>query len=397
MDALTRGIPSTRGSLLFKDFVPNEDSITVSRARGDGAIVIGKTNTPEFGLGSQTFNPVYGVTRNAWNDQLAAGGSSGGAASALALNMLPVNDGSDMMGSLRNPAAFNGIYGFRPSAGRVPQGPLPDVFVQQLGVDGPMGRNPQDCARLLATQAGYHARAPLSLPGDGNEFIALSTYEPNDSKPLAGKRIGWLGDMNAYLPMEPGVLDRCHLALKQLESLGASIEATTLGFEPAELWRSWLVLRAGLQGGNLGPMIKDPARKKLVKDAVVWEAQSAAESTAADFFQASAARSRFYMAMLKQFEQWDYLALPTAQVFPFDAELDWPRTVNGKTMDTYHRWMEVVLPATMAGLPAVSPPVRPSRNDGQATDMAGLQLIGPPRDDTAVLRASIDFYTSTST
>lgn len=390
--SLASGLPATRGSLLFKDFVPDTDSITVARARADGAIVIGKTNTPEFGLGSQTFNPVYGATRNAWNEALTAGGSSGGGATALALNMLPVNDGSDMMGSLRNPAAFNGIYGFRPSWGRVPQGPVPDLFVQQLGVDGPMGRNPRDCARLLGTQAGYDARSPLSLTGDGSEFAALAGYQPPNSQPLAGKRIGWLGDLDGYLAMQPGVLDRCQLALNTLQGLGATVEPTEPGFAPAKLWESWLVLRAGIQGGNLGALIKDPERRKLVKDAVIWEAECASSATAADFFQASVVRSQFYLAMLRQFEQWDFLALPSAQVFPFDVNTDWPREINGRTMDTYHRWMEVVLPATMGGLPAVSLPVPASTNNGHATDMTGVQLIGAPRADAPVLQAAIDYF-----
>ncbi len=394
--ALTKGIRTTRGSTLFVDLVPAEDSLIVERAREAGAIIIGKTNTPEFGLGSHTYNPVYGATGNACNEKLSAGGSSGGGAVALALNLLPVADGSDMMGSLRNPAAFNGIYGFRPSAGRVPLVPGVDQFVQQLGIEGPMARTPQNCARLLATQAGYSVRAPLSLAGDGSEFLPLADYQPKNSKPLAGKRIGWMGDFNGYLPMQDGVLDRCAVALKQLESLGAIVEPVAPNFDPAVLWQTWLVLRSGLQGGTLGPLIEDPAKRAVVKEAVVWEAQNARESSSADFFQASAARTSFYLSVVEMFDSFDFLMLPTAQVFPFDVALDWPKEIGDKKMDTYHRWMEVVLTPTMSGLPAMNLPVAASVNDGKATDMTGVQLIGKPQGDVAVLQASIDFHIGTS-
>jgi amidase len=394
--ALTRGITTTRGSSLFKNFVPDEDTLIVERARNEGAIIIGKTNTPEFGLGSHTYNAVYGATGNACNETLSAGGSSGGAAVALALNMLPVADGSDMMGSLRNPAAFNGVYGFRPSAGRVPLAPGIDQFVQQLGIEGPMARTPQNCARLLATQAGYSIRAPLSLAGDGSEFLPLADYQPKKSKPLSGVRIGWLGDLEGYLPMQEGVMERCTIAVGQLESLGASVEPVAPNFDPAVLWHTWLVMRSGLQGGTLGPLIEDPEKRAMVKEAVVWEAKNAKESSSADFFQASVNRTNFYLSVVAMFDDFDFLLLPTAQVFPFDVNIEWPQDINGKKMDTYHRWMEVVLTPTMSGLPAMNLPVAASSNDGNATDMTGVQLIGKPQDDVAALRASIDFHTACS-
>ncbi len=168
--AATSGIPTTLGSPLFAGQVPEHDAIVVERVKSSGAIVIGKTNVPEFGLGSQTYNPLFGTTRNAYDPARIAGGSSGGAAVALALRMLPVADGSDMMGSLRNPAAYNNVYGFRPSQGRVPHGPQAELFVQQLATEGPMGRSVADLARLLATQAGYDPRCPLSLRDDPRRF-----------------------------------------------------------------------------------------------------------------------------------------------------------------------------------------------------------------------------------
>ncbi len=188
--AATAGLRTTMGSPLFAEQIPQHDAICVARVRDCGAIIIGKTNVPEFGLGSQTYNSVFGTTTNAYNPTLIAGGSSGGAAVALALRMLPVADGSDMMGSLRNPAAFNNVFGFRPSQGRVPHGPAPEVFVQQLATEGPMGRSVTDVARLLGTQAGYDPRVPLSLTQSPDVFADTLVQDFSDV------RLGWLGDYN---------------------------------------------------------------------------------------------------------------------------------------------------------------------------------------------------------
>ncbi len=216
--AATAGIPSTQGSPLLKDFVPSEDSAMVARIRRAGAIVIGKTNVPEFGLGSHSFNEVFGTTANAYDTTKTAGGSSGGAAVALALRMLPVADGSDFMGSLRNPAGWNNIFGMRPSQGRVPGVPANDVYVSQMPTDGPMGRHVADLALLLSTQAGPDPRAPLSLTSDPSIFT-------NDlSVDVSGQRVGWLGNLNGYLPTEVGVLDACQAGLGRLQQLGCVVD-----------------------------------------------------------------------------------------------------------------------------------------------------------------------------
>jgi amidase len=193
--ANVQGMRTTLGSPLMKDFVASEDGLMAQRMKAAGAIIIGKTNTPEFGLGSHTFNEVFGATRNAWNPNKSAGGSSGGAAVALAQRLLPVADGSDFMGSLRNPAGWNHVFGLRPSQGRVPMSPAQDVFIAQLGTEGPMGRHVRDVAMLLSTQAGAHPASPLSLAQDPALFAGSL-----DSAP-AGQRIGWLGDLQGYLPM----------------------------------------------------------------------------------------------------------------------------------------------------------------------------------------------------
>src|SRR5690348_5306153 len=212
-----KGIRSTSGSPILKDFIPNADSVMVERLRKAGAIIIGKTNTPEFGLGSHTYNPVYGATRNAYDQSRSAGGSSGGAAVSLALRMLPVADGSDYGGSLRNPAGWNNVFGFRTSFGVVPIAG-PDVWLPSMGVTGPMARTVADLAILLSVQAGYDTRAPLSVTEDGRHFLGPLAAN------MKGKRIAWLGDLKGWAPHEAGVLDTCRAALKPFESLGCVVE-----------------------------------------------------------------------------------------------------------------------------------------------------------------------------
>src|SRR6516225_5886337 len=217
--APVKGIKTTLGSPILKDFVPAADSIMVERLRKAGAIFIGKTNTPEFGLGSHTYNPVYGVTRNAYDQSRSAGGSSGGAAVSLALRMLPVADGSDYGGSLRNPAGWNNVVGFRTSIGRVPNDAR-DIWLPSIGVTGPMARNISDLSLLLPVQAGYDARAPLSMEGNGGVF------QTSLEATFKGKRIAWAGDFKGYTPCEPGVLDVCKSALKVFENIGCVVDET---------------------------------------------------------------------------------------------------------------------------------------------------------------------------
>ena len=245
-----RGIRMTMGSPILKDFVPPADSVMVERLRKAGAIFIGKTNTPEFGLGSHTYNPVYGATCNAYDQSRSAGGSSGGAAAALALRMLPIADGSDHAGSLRNPAGWNNLFGFRTSFGRVPADGR-DAWLPSMGVLGPMARNVPDLAMLLSVQAGYDARVPLSVSDDGSVFAGPLDID------LRGKRIAWVGDFNGYVPYEPGVLDICKRALKTFEQLGCVVEEVLPDFPIDTVWRAWLRLRAWQNGGTLLPYYQD--------------------------------------------------------------------------------------------------------------------------------------------
>jgi amidase len=372
----TRGIRTTHGSPLFSDLVPDKDAVSVERIRRAGAIIIGKTNVPEFGLGSQTYNSVFGTTRNAYALDRTAGGSSGGAAVALALRMLPVADGSDTGGSLRNPAAFNNVLGFRPSLGRVPRDSQDEVFVQQLATTGPMARTVADLARLLSVMAGYDQRAPLSLDEDPILF------EQPLERDLTGVRLAWLGDWGGYLPMEDGVLDCCRAALPAFESFGCTIEEALPAFDPAALWQAWLVLRPWLALGSLGALYADPSKRAQMKPEAQWEVENGLRLSAEDVLRASEVRSAWYAAVLQLFDRFDALLLPSAQVFPFDAKEAWPRQIGDRQMDTYHRWMEVVIGATMAGLPAISVPA----GFGSTGLPMGLQLIGRPRGDLAVLQ-----------
>lgn len=373
--ALTKGLTTTFGSPIFAGFVPDEDDIFVERLRAAGAIVIGKTNVPEFGFGSQTYNPVFGVTRNGLDRTLTAGGSSGGAAAALALDMLPLADGSDMGGSLRNPAGWNGVWGFRPSQGRVPSASSLDLFMSQMGVEGPMGRNVRDMALLLDVMAGYDPRAPLSLDGGGDFLRGLDA-------PQAPWRIGWLGNVGGHLPMEPGVLALCEAALRRAEAAGIVVEETSLGFDAEALWQAFVTLRQATSGAALKPLYDDPRKQAQLKPEALWEIEGALRLTAPDIRRATEIRTAWYGAALALFRRYDALALPTAQVFAFDAALHWPREIAGRSMDSYHRWMEVSAYATMAGLPAAAVPVG---RDASGRSM-GLQLIGRPRADGDTLR-----------
>jgi len=373
-----QGFRTSHGSPLTPLTPASKDSLMAARMRAAGCIMIGKTNTPEFGLGSHTFNEVFGATRNAWDPSKTAGGSSGGAAVALAQRMLPVADGSDFMGSLRNPAGWNHVFGMRPSQGRVPRPSLPDVFIAQLGTEGPMARSVSDMAMLLSTQAGYDARAPLSIQESGAAFAQSLDASMN------GKRVGWLGNLNGYLPMESGVLEVCQDALKVLETTGCSVDTTLLGMQPEEIWDAWLVWRKALAGASTGAYAHLPNWREKVKPEAQWEYDQSLDLTGTQLMKASAARTRYYQSMIDLFESFDVLAIPAAQVWPFDIKERWPQNIAGRSMDTYHRWMEVVIYPTFAGLPAISVP---AGFNAQGLPM-GLQLIGKPKGDFELLQVA---------
>ena len=373
--AAVRGLPQAKGSPILRDFAPEADSIFVERLRAAGAIFIGKTNTPEFGLGSQTYNPVYGATRNAYDPHLTAGGSSGGAAVALALRFLPLADGSDYGGSLRNPAGWNNVFGLRPSFGRVP-GEGTEAWLPSMAVNGPMARSVADLAVLLSIMAGFDPREPLSLAEDGAVFRG-----PLDAD-LEGRRIAWAGDWGGALPFEPGILETVRAALGVFEALGCAVEDARPDFPFEDLWRAWLDIRSWQVGFNLLPHWRDPAQRALLKPEAVWEVERGLALRAFDLSAASQARTAFTAAMRRFLGRYDALVLPSAQVHPFAVETPWPREIAGRAMTTYHEWMACAVPGTMSGGAVLAAPAGFAPNGLPV----GLQLIGPPRGELALLR-----------
>ena len=371
------GFPTTYGSSLLRDAVAPRDGILAARMKAAGCIVIGKTNMPEFGLGSHTFNALFGVTPNAWDTPVSAGGSSGGAAVALAQRLLPVADGSDFMGSLRNPAGWNHVLGMRPSQGRVPMGPGPDVWLDQLGTEGPMARSVRDLGRLLATQAGYDPRVPLSIRAPLNW--------PQPARPLRGLRVGWLGHWQGHLAIEPGILPVCEAALSRMAREGAEVTPISLDLSPERVWECWLTWRRALVGPRVAALMHLPDARAHIKPEALWEYEHALSLSAQDFTRASQTRTALYQHLLRCFESLDVLALPVAQVWPFAVSQRWPSHIGERTMDTYHRWMECTIYATLAGLPAISVPA--GFHSSHPWPM-GLQLIGPPQGDAELLQVA---------
>lgn len=374
--ALTRGITTTLGSAALANNIPTKDSLIVERIKAAGAIIIGKTNTPEFGLGSQTYNTVFGTTANAWDHRLTAGGSSGGTASALAMCMLPVADGSDMMGSLRNPAAFNNIYGFRPSQGRVPLSETSELYFNQMATEGPMGRSVEDVAYLLSTLAGRDDRAPLSLAGDGSEFTGSLDSD------CRGLKIGWLGDLRGYLPTEEGILSLCTQAVARFEKLGCHITTAELDIDNESVWQAWCRLRQASVAHSLKHLYAEPETREQLKPEAIWEIEQGMSLSAGDLLQAASVRTNLYRAVLTLFEDFDFLMLPATQVFPFNKDVHWPSEIAGIPMDTYHRWMEVTIYGSLSGCPVACVPAGFSPS-GLPT---GVQIIGKPERDMDVLR-----------
>ena len=369
----TKDLRTTWGSPIWKDHVPMGDDLVAARLRSSGAVIAAKTNVPEWGQGSHSFNPVFGVTRNPYDLSRSAGGSSGGAAAALAARMAWVADGSDMMGSLRNPAAFCNVYGFRPTWGLVPQDAQGDTFLATLSTEGPMARTVEDVARLLLVLAGENPEVPFPR--------AVPDVLSGLDRGVKGLRIGWLGDWGGAYQMEPGILERCEAALQQFEEMGATVEPLPPPYPADTLWSAWTTLRAMLNAGGKRALAEDPAKRALTKPETIWEIEQGMGLTAQAVYEASVIRSRWHTHAVRLFDRFDAVVLPSAQVWPFPADWRWPEEINGRKMDTYHRWMEVVVPASLIGLPALSVPVGFS----EAGLPMGMQIIGRSGDDAGVL------------
>lgn len=368
------GLPTTMGSPALGHGPARKDDLFVARMRAAGALFIGKTNTPEFGLGSNTFNPVFGATGNAYDPSLTCGGSSGGAAVALACRMVAVADGSDMMGSLRNPAGWNNVYGMRPSWGRVPDEALGETFLHPLATSGPMARNPRDLAALLEVQAGPNPYRPFTLPKE--DFL------PRIAAETRGRRVAWLGDWGGAYAMEAGLLAACEAALASFAEIGVGVEALDAPFDAGAMWRAWLDLRAFANANRLAPLYANPATRKLLKKTAIWEIETGRELDVAAVQRASLTRSAWWAKAAELFDSYDALVLPTTQVWPFPHTVEYPTEIAGRPMDTYHRWMEVVIPASLLGLPAISIPA----GFGPQGLPVGLQIIGRHGDDLGLLQ-----------
>ncbi|MCA0962460.1 amidase [Salipiger bermudensis] len=379
----TKDMRTTYGSPVFADHVPAKDDLVAARLRAAGAILIGKTNTPEWGHGSHSFNPVFGATRNPYDSTRTAGGSSGGAAAALAARMLPLADGSDMMGSLRNPAAFCNVYGFRPSWGLVPPDAGGDTFLSTLATEGPMARSPRDVALLLSALAGPNPEVPFGRTSE--DFTA------HFGEGLKGKRIGWLADWGGAYATEPGILETVEAALKVFEELGAIVEPVQAPYPAEKLWSSWITLRAALNAGAKRDLAADPAKRALTKPESLWEIEQGQGLSAEAVYEASKTRSLWYRRAARLFETYDALALPSAQVWPFPVDWRWPEEVAGRKMDTYHRWMEIVVPVSLAGLPCLGMPAGFSPSDLPM----GMQLFGPTGSDAALLAMGDAYHQAT--
>jgi Asp-tRNA(Asn)/Glu-tRNA(Gln) amidotransferase A subunit family amidase len=370
----------TAGSPVFADRVGVVDAPHVARMRAAGALFVGRTNTPELGFGSQTYNGVWGTTRNPYDLTRTVGGSSGGAAAALATRMLPAADGTDTMGSLRNPAAWANVYGLRPSRGRVPGVP---GFVAPLGEAGPMARSVADLAALLEVMTTGGPVGPL----DRADPLDLKALRPADP---VGLRVGWLGDLGGRLATEPGLLALARGPVDVLAGLGALVEDVVPTFDLDRLWDAFLRWR-WWNAVEMAPLLDDPALAAQLKPELRWEIEHATALTAREISQAATVRAEWYASVVALFRRYDVLVAPATQVHPFAAEVPWPAEIAGRPMDTYHRWMETVAPWSMAGVPVLGMPA------GFTADglPVGVQLIGPPGGDRHVLEVALTHEAAT--
>lgn len=366
----TRGMRTTFGSPIYADFIPEEDALHIERLRAAGAIIIGKTNTPEFGAGSQTFNQVFGATRNPYDLERTCGGSSGGAAVAVACGMLPFADGSDMGGSLRNPGAWCNVFGFRTSPGRVPLWPRPMLY-NPLSVLGPIARHVEDAALLLSVLAGPDPRVPISVDEPGERF-----REPL-ARDFSGTRVAWSSDLGGY-PVDTALSEVCEAALPTFGKFGCRLENDDPDLSDAdEIFQTMRAFSFALAHEE---HLRDH-RDKL-KDTVIWNAEKGLALSATDITHAEAKRAALFDRMVAFFERYDFLACPTTQVPPFSLDIEWVSEINGQKLETYIDWMGVCYAITVTGCPSISVPA------GMTPDglPIGIQLVGPPKSDFEVLQ-----------
>jgi amidase len=376
------GVRSTQGSRVFADHVPTKSGWSVERLEGNGALIVAKSNTPEFGAGSQTFNDVFGTTTNPWNTATTPAGSSGGAAAALAAGEVWLADGSDLGGSLRIPASFTSVVGLRPSPGRVAFGPRALPF-DPLSVYGPMARNVADCALMLDAMSGFDPRDPLSIPAPTLSFVASVDHAlvtgRLPSRFASGCRVGWSADLKLS-PVDPEVLAICEAAMQRIGKLGATITEDVPDFSGAE--ECFQVLRAANFATTVWPKIKD--KQDLVKPEVIWNAEKGLKLTGEEKSRALQVQGQIYNRVAAFFEKHDFLLLPTCVAPPFDHRKRYLEEVAGRKFDTYISWLVLTFAITITGTPAISIPCGFTRKGLPV----GLQIVGRPRGEAELLAFS---------
>jgi len=377
--ALTAGLRTTFGSRIYRDFIPDQDALFVERLKAAGAIIIGKTNTPEFGAGSQTFNEVFGATLNPYDLTKTCGGSSGGAAVALACGMVPLASGSDLGGSLRNPASFCNVVGFRPSPGRVPTWPA-SLAWNTLPVEGPMARTVQDAALLLSVISGPDPRVPISVDEPGWVF---SRPLPRD---FSGSRIAWSRNLGRY-PVQPAVNEVCDQARQTFVELGCLVAEGEPDFSEAD--EIFQVLRAWMFAQDWGEDFKQ--HRHLMKETVIWNIEQGLRLSGSDVSRAEAKRSLLFHRVREFLADYEFLILPVTQVVPFSVEVEWVKEINGVRMGTYIDWMATCYAITLTGLPAISVPCG-FTPEGLPV---GLQIVGRHHRDFEVLQLAYAFEQAT--
>jgi len=375
----TKGIRTTFGSPIYRDHVPAVDGLIVERLRAAGAVTLGKTNTPEFGAGSQTFNDVFGRTLNPYDATKTCGGSSGGAAVALACGMVPIADGSDTGGSLRNPAAFCNVVGLRTSPGRVPAWPR-EMAWSALSVQGPMARTVADAALMLSAIAGPDPRSPIAIAEPGEIF-----RRPLD-RDFRRVRVAWSRDLGG-LPFDSRVTMALEPARKALESLGCAVDEAQPDLRDArEIFQA---LRALAFATRYGPMLAE--HRHQIKDTVIWNTEQGLKLTARELGEAEVKRTALYHRVREFMERYEFLVLPATQVPPFDVTQPYVTEIEGVTLPTYIDWMRACSDITVTGLPAISVP------GGFTPDglPVGLQIVGRHQDDWGVLQIAHAFEGAT--
>jgi amidase len=377
--AVTKGIRTTFGSPIFSDFVPQHDAVIVERLGNGGALTIGKTNTPEFGAGSQTFNTVFGATHNPYDLQKTCGGSSGGAAAALASGMIPIADGSDLGGSLRNPASFCNVVGLRPSAGRVPSWPSLSAWFP-LSVVGPMARTVSDVALMMTAIAGPDPRSPISIEQPASLF---SQPLERDCK---GLRIAWSRSFGG-LPVEAEVTRVLEAHRGVFEDLGCIVEEADPDLRDAD--EIFQVMRAWNFELAYGELL-NTAREQM-KDTVVWNIEEGRRLSGPQLGAAERKRTELFHRMREFMDNYDFLVAPVVQVLPFDVTVPYVTEINGEQLATYVDWMKSCYWISVTGQPALSVPCGFSR-DGLPV---GVQIVGRYRDDFGVLQLGHAFEQAT--